>query len=232
LTSLPQCETLKAWRPNTETRSMSKDEGPNKGPKSNSKFSQFKNDQLANPAEPATTAPKPKKPTKRAKKRRKSPSRPGTKASRPATKAPKPGTPEFKRLCAKWYAKLKETGFKDLERPHPKTGFAGPDSWLNAKSLRSIADDFDPKRAAYFRRLTHFVTHRGHAWHEKPFYRFAARLYVDGYSYRQICKAAKAKGHLHGVNVYAVWRCVRLLEAAAEHWWAKSVHGAGADVGD
>ena len=153
------------------------------------------------------------------------------KAQKNAKPTPKPGTPEFKELCKTWYAKLADTGFKDIERPHPAKGYSTPDSWLNAKSLRSIADDYNPKRAEYFRKLTHFITHRGHAWHKKPLWRFIARLYIEGHSYRAICKQAKAKGHLVGANVYTVYKCVRALEVAADKWWARSVHG-GVDLGE
>ena len=182
---------------------------------------------VQNTTKPPTRPKKRRRPTIYKTEETTKPTKKPKKAKKPPTPAPKPGTPEFKRLCDEWYARLKDSGFKDLERPHPRTGFAGPDSWLNAKSLRSIADDYEPLKAEHFRKLSHFVTHRGHAWHKKPFYRFAARLYVEGHSYRAICKAARRKGFTEGVNVYAVWKCVRLLEQAAERWWARSVHGGG-----
>lgn len=131
---------------------------------------------------------------------------------------PRRGTKEFKALCELWNKKLADSGFKDIERPDPRVGYATPDSWLNGKSLRSIADSWDSERELYYRRLTHYITHNGHQWHNDAFYRFAARLYIEGVPYSGIVARARAKAIKPNANKWHVHQMKKQLEAKAFAW--------------
>lgn len=74
------------------------------------------------------------------------------KTNRPYKAEPKPGTAEFKRLQDKWYAKLADDGFNDLEWT-AETG-------INEAFLRhSFSTKPFPAKAQFYRLLQNYVTH-------------------------------------------------------------------------
>lgn len=145
---------------------------------------------------------------------------------------PKPGTPEFKQLQDLWYAKLKADGFNDLESVDHK-GRDRRDWLLNGKSLADFVKTYSPETELYYRRLTHYLTHRPH-WHPDAFTRFAARLHVQGISYRVIVEKARAKGLKHNANKWHVHRAIKLLVPKALKWNKTSPKGVDfvADLGE
>lgn len=154
----------------------------------------------------------------------KPPSRPQRKTAKSAFKlhkSPKIGTKAFVELQKAWYRRLKEEGFKDLERPRRDGNM---DGWLHGQSLRDIANNYAPETQLYYERLRAYLTHRPH-WHEDAFFRLAGRLHAKGLSYREICEIARAKGLKPNANKWHVHQAIKALRPLAERWNRTSTKG-------
>lgn len=94
------------------------------------------------------------------------------------------GSPEFAKLQAKWYGKLADEGFEDIEWTDNKTGLGQGTPYLSGSGYGKV---YKPETELYFRMVQNYITHN-----EKSFdkwKRFILSLHVDGVSYRDIVRA-------------------------------------------
>jgi hypothetical protein len=86
-------------------------------------------------------------------------------------------TPEFRKLQKQWYAKLAESGFKDIEQTDWESG---------EQSLReyAVSRPYDERKAAYYRRACEYarqLERETDIW----------RLHSEGYTLRRIVAALR-----------------------------------------
>lgn len=141
-----------------------------------------------------------------------------SKRAKPATKQPQ--TLAEARL--EWNAKLKASGFKDLERFNRETG--QPLDILHGQSMRSIAKLYNPQRETYFRRIQNFATHNPR-WTRDYTKILIMRMHAEGVSYRDMIKELAIKG-IH-ISTYKVYYWVHKLEQASTKW--NKTHPEGLD---
>lgn len=99
---------------------------------------------------------------------------------------PKPGSAEFNRLQRKWYDKLADDGFVDIERRE--------DGTMNEYYLRfSFNGKIFPARAQFFRLLQNYVTHGLTKAKARRKDNFILRCYNEGMHARQIVKAMASR---------------------------------------
>ena len=118
-------------------------------------------------------------------------------------------TPDFKKTQSKWYAKLKKSGFVDLERASEKT-FEGATTPYLTPSLHYIRLKLDVNVQNYYRAARAFLYHS--KFKDKKL-RFLWRLHVQGYSYRNMIPLLMEKfGEYHSI----FWISKRINELRSE----------------
>jgi hypothetical protein len=136
--------------------------------------------------------------------------------ARPKIQAkPKAAPQDLNALRKTWYAKLKESGFNDLEVYTYKDGMNG--LLKSTKASRTLTEYAKTKdlREVYFRRLTNFVTHNPN-WARDKTANMIAQLYIQGISYRKMLpklESANCK-----TNIWNISHVVTRLEQAAKVW--------------
>lgn len=120
----------------------------------------------------------------------------------------------FQRLQKRWYGRLRDTGFKDIEVT--KEGFDEPAPNLQGASLRDIADRYTPERETYYRILTNFLTHCPYYEKRRPLKRLVALMYAEGKTYRNIVREVKKRRMT--VSLAGVYWIVKAFERRALQW--------------
>jgi hypothetical protein len=163
-----------------------------------------------------------RKPKRQARNAKGSPKR----ISSPCAPRIRPGSPEFRDLVAEWYAKLAAEGFKDLERPNPRTGLIEPDSMLHGQSMFTLRDRVEQgtQQALYYARLVNFLAHCPD-WSLDPWHRLAAQRISEGVPYSQIAIEGHAKGFLKTPNKWFVWKFSQTFVPLATEWNRRSPEG-------
>ncbi len=142
------------------------------------------------------------------------------KIKKPSIPVPQIGTTAFKQLQREWYAKLKDAGFKDIERLDHAGDIDGP---LQANSLWRIAQLYSPEKALYYKRITNYLTHN-HNWAGNNKVRYeVGTLYSQGVPYRKI--SAHLRGLGYKCSIWSVHKIVKLLEQKAVDWNKKHPEG-------
>jgi hypothetical protein len=163
----------------------------------------------------------------RRKKPQKKPQRP-PRSRQPASSPPqiRRGSPEFASLVAKWYTKLAETGFKDLERPNPRTGLIEPNNMLHGQSLHTLSKLIQngTQQALFYKMLENFLTHCPD-WSLDPWHRLAAKRISEGVPYSKIAAEGFALGYLKTPNKWFVWKLGQTFIPMAIKWNKKSPEG-------
>jgi len=110
---------------------------------------------------------------------------------------------QFLELQAKWYDKLKQKGFQDIEEFSDKYG--NRKSFLK-RSSKSLSYKYNPTTFQHFRLARNFLEH-GHF--SSKLDKFIWKLYAEGYSYRDII-VELAKKDIH-YSVFFIFKKVRQL---------------------
>jgi hypothetical protein len=141
-------------------------------------------------------------------------------AGLPVPSGTKLGTPEFVKLQAEWYGKLKAEGFEDIEWMDKKTGLGQNSDYL--KGSLAKGKTWAPERAQFFRLLQNYVTH--YHFNERKLDRFIMSRLNDGWTYRAIHVAAKKKYKLRK-SLYWVFYRVKELVVHMVQWNREHKHG-------
>ncbi len=135
-------------------------------------------------------------------------------------------SPELRQLTQKWYNKLADEGFKDIEGYTTVGLREGP---INGASLKNFADNFRPETRHYYACLRNYLTHNSqildvYGADIGPTKRLALELYSEGMPYRQILDKLKGrKGHPLNLRTLSV--LVNYFCALARSWNKKNVNG-------
>lgn len=141
------------------------------------------------------------------------PAHSATKLSKTDQSQPKTDQQDLKALQKQWYAKLKATGFNDLEKIGPD---GEPLDLLNTNSLNRLAANYRPETETYYRRLTNYLTHNPRWAGNNKTRQLVAELYVGGLSYRKI--SAQLRATKYKLSIWSVHKIIKLLEAKAKLW--------------
>ncbi len=122
-------------------------------------------------------------------------------------KRPRPLTPEikFKQLQKKWYAKLKDTGFNDIEYKGDYIESAVPKP-LRGKGTATVPDKFyQSLTEEYYTLCSQFLNDFKF---ERPFDKRVWELHTEGFSIREIATSLKTKKRRKST----IWTIVKKLE--------------------
>jgi hypothetical protein len=126
----------------------------------------------------------------------------------PETEKNVPKKENLSSLKKLWYAKLKESGFEDIE-------YADNEYSHILKVATRVPKSIEGKERFYFK-LRNYLTHRPN-WTEHRVHRFVAKLYADGATYREIIKAAQDAGHKK-FSIFFVHKSVKRFIERAFKW--------------
>ncbi len=134
------------------------------------------------------------------------------KAGLPLPATCKIGSPEFTKLQAKWYAKLKPD-FDDIEWTDSRTGKGQNSDYLRGSLAKG--KPWSPERAQFYRLLQNYVTH--YQFKARRLDRFIMTRLNDGWTYRAIHVAAKKKYKLRR-SLYWVFYHIKELVTDMVKW--------------
>jgi len=139
----------------------------------------------------------------------------GPKSPIPPTSKPKkaPSQPSLAELYKTWDKKLKESGFKDIERRSADGKNA--DDLMNGHSLRSLANTYKPETELYYKRLTHYLTHVNNPMRDILLNQIA-RWLAEAVPYREITRRIRAQGGR--MNIQKVHKINQELLRRSTHW--------------
>jgi hypothetical protein len=141
-------------------------------------------------------------------------------AGLPSPAATKIGTPKFTALQKKWYAKLQENGFKDIEWVDHTTGKGQDSDYL--KGSLAKGKPWSPDRAQFFRLLQNYLTHYQFKYRRMDYY-ILARL-NEGWTYRRIHEGCQKKYRLKK-SLYWLYYHIQGLSQAMLVWNKTHTHG-------
>lgn len=148
------------------------------------------------------------------------------KARKPTKKSqfvpqPKPGTPQFAKLQREWYAKLADSGFKDLENHMKYTGEAYP--LLHGHAYSALQGPKAEETLHYYRRWTCFLSYV--KLHElAPVKREIAKLWAQGLTIREIREQLSPK-YKAGLGNATIHSFVKRMNIRIEKWNKKNPNG-------
>lgn len=125
----------------------------------------------------------------------------------------------FAKLQKKWYAKLSQDGFKDLEWVDHSTGRGQDSSYLRGSIASGKA--FHAGRALYYQLASNYLLHCSSL---RGVQKFMWNLHASGQTYHDIVKALRQKRKLK-VSVYTVF--YQLQELAKKCYMWNSTHTEG-----
>lgn len=118
-------------------------------------------------------------------------------------------TKDFKKLQAKWYAKLKDLHFSDIEyySKNADSGFSTLNSQVLPYNIKHLSHLEFKNTLEYFNHAAHFAN-----LHKFPsrLHKFVWELYVEGISYRKMQPLIKARGFKHIPSIF--WISTKLQE--------------------
>lgn len=91
-------------------------------------------------------------------------------------------------LTNKWYAKLKKSGFEDIEFYDSNTGYGQNADYLK-NSAAKLASKYRPETAQHYRICSNFAAHYTFP---NAKIKFIFSLYAEGVTFREIIKQTKA----------------------------------------
>lgn len=125
----------------------------------------------------------------------------------------------LKRLTTEWYARLKESGFEDIEWYDSTTG-KGQNSSMLKRPANAIAKKYNTNTEFHYKLCRNFQT----------FYDFKStkdaelfELYTEGLSYREIYQVFKSSGLK--TSLTSVFNRLKALLAKCNQWNKESVNG-------
>lgn len=163
-------------------------------------------------------------------KRKKSPNSPKNKDKYKQNGLSKPskvswGSPEFAKLQEKWYKKLSDEGFEDLEWVDNKTGFGqNSDLFKDGSSGNAVGKRYSPQTAYFFSIMQNYVTHNEEFLinlfkDERRMY--AIKGYLEGVPYRKLAREYNAKLRKRDnkkLYTFMICRTVQLVNKLALEW--------------
>ncbi len=128
-------------------------------------------------------------------------------------------SPEMRQLTQKWYNKLADKGFKDIEGYTAIGLREGP---INGASLRNFADNFSPETRHYYAQLRCYLTFKEvildvYGAPIGPTKRLAIELYSEGVPYRAILKQLKGRQG-PALNLFSLSKLINYFVGIARHW--------------
>lgn len=134
-----------------------------------------------------------------------------------------PNSKQFKTLQDKWYKKLKDSGFEDIEQDETylkrsSTNFLSSNfNYDTSHTVQDIVNKIELK-TEYFRRARHFLN--DHKFKNKT-QKYIWAEHSEGVSHRTITEALKARGHNIGrtkvLNIIAELRTLMLKRKEADN---------------
>lgn len=138
---------------------------------------------------------------------------------------PKPGTPAFAKLQREWYAKLKATGFEDIE------SFTGKncepaDLLVGRGQSGSIKASYKPETLHYYRRWDCFIVNNPRFSRDKRI-RYIARLHAKGATFRETIKLVNARypDRKAKLNLLTLHKLLKALKERVANWNKNSPKG-------
>lgn len=129
---------------------------------------------------------------------------------------PVPGTPAFKALQKKWYSKLAQEGFKDLEP------WGLEDGQLSNRGNPTITDlTRYETHLSFYSYIDAYLEHCKTVWHED---RFLLRCLQKGQTYREITKSYK-KRYNQRRSLYTIYYKLQELLKKCLAWNKRSKYG-------
>lgn len=141
-------------------------------------------------------------------------------AGLPVPAATKIGTPKFTELQKKWYSKLAQNGFKDIEWVDHKTGKGQDSDYL--KGSLAKGKPWNPDRAQFFRLLQNYLTH--YQFKSRKVDRFIMTRLNDGWTYRKIHAECRKK-YKFKKSLYWLYYHIQKLSQAMLIWNKTHEHG-------
>lgn len=126
---------------------------------------------------------------------------------------PAPGTKAFRELQKEWYAKLEQSGFKDLEWVDHRTGLGHDGPHLRG-SLQGGAQ-FHPGRALYYQLASNYLVH---CTNLRGYDKFIWTLHADGITYDQIVLDVAAKYGPDSPSKYKIYYQLQALAKKCRAW--------------
>lgn len=149
-------------------------------------------------------------------------------AKKVAKVQPKIGSKDFAALQAKWYAKLADSGFEDIEWSDSKTGFGQGTPYLANSGFGKV---YKPETEQYFRLVTNYVTHHELQLEQDRQKRYILQLHQDGVSYRDIVKLYN-KRFKKKRSLFFIFYKLRQYRDEIMQWNKTSEHGIYASQDD
>lgn len=134
---------------------------------------------------------------------------------------------EFIALQNEWYAKLKDSGFNDLEVVSRKTGQTDHSLMFGTEThlKRRIRQRGTESTLYFYSLLLNFITHN-ETWSDIEHERFIAQQFAEGVSYRKIVKLWKeAHPGTKGFSIFIVFQTVKKFVAMAKEWNSTNENG-------
>lgn len=145
---------------------------------------------------------------------------------------------EFRELQQKWYKKLKEDGFKDIEYVSPHTGNEEVGFFRISDSAKEVAINLgglrSDERLNFWRAMSNYLQHNPEwyrvigieqKWLQRR-YSFISEQFIEGESYRDISKAWKRLyPHRKQFSYFIVFQIVGEFQKLAIDWNRKHEEG-------
>lgn len=123
---------------------------------------------------------------------------------------------EYRKLLKirrEWYAKLRSSGFSDIEHTDEKTGVTGDFAFLK-QHQQAVAKAFNPATENFYRLARSFLEHYTFS---SAMERYMWELYTEGTSYRKMQKLlTKRFGKRYKITFNIATICHRLRDLRAE----------------
>ena len=138
----------------------------------------------------------------------------------------------FIELQKKWYKKLKDEGFQDIEYTQPngneQLGMLSVGNGNLQRKMRYMGSDAVKNRIKFYDIIQSFLAHNP-KWAKSGRDRFISERYAEGHSYRKIIKLYKAKykniERYPTFSVFVVFKVVNRLVKLAMEWNRSSPDG-------